>query len=206
MKSFIVSAFVISLVVATPAWSQNLSFRGLSSTSKRADVLKVFPLSHSRNYCSASETVSRSADGLTLCEQLLFEGYMLDNVSFDVTFAFNPDGTLRYVSLLKLFGTYRTDEGSVPVAIIRSTFVSLADLLSSKYGPAVTDPPGSFLQRGVAGSKLEWQPGRGTKWQAGGDRISLSSDGTESKTTPGLFRGAIQIFYTLARREEFNRF
>ena len=94
----------------------------------------------------------------------------------------------------------------MPVGTIKTTFTSLADLLSSKYGPAVADPPGSFLRRGVADSELEWQPGRGTKWQAGGDRISLSSDGTESKTTPGLFRGTVQIFYRLARRNEFNKF
>jgi hypothetical protein len=206
MRSFLISVFAVSLAIATPAWSQNLTFRGLSSTSTRADVLKTFPLAQSQNFCRKGETVSRNAGGLKLCEELSFEGYMLDNVSFDATFLFNPDGTLRYISLLKLFGTYQTDDGSVPVGTINTTFTSLADLLSSKYGPAVTDPPGSFLRRGAPDSGLEWQPGRGTKWQAGGDRISLRSDGTESKTTPGLFRGTVQIFYTLARREEFDKF
>jgi hypothetical protein len=206
MRSFLIPLFALSLAVATPAWSQKLTFRGLGSTSTRADVLKTFPLAQSQNYCRTGETVSRNADGLTLCEQLLFNDYMLDNVSFVATFLFNPDGTLRYVSLQKLFGTYRTDDGSVPVGTINTAFTSLADLLSSKYGSAVANPPGSFLRRGAPDSELEWQPGRGTKWQAGGDRISLSSDGTESKTTPGLFRGSVHVFYTFARLEEFDKF
>jgi hypothetical protein len=207
MRSLIVSAFVVSLAVSTPAWSQTLTFRGLSYNSKQADVLKIFPLARPQNYCRAGETVSRNASGLSLCEQLSVDGYVLDNVSFDLTFVFNPDGTLRYVSLIKMFGKYGKDEGNtVPVGTINTTFTSLADLLSSKYGPAVADPPGSFLRRGAPDSELEWQPGRGTKWQDGGDRISLRSDGTESKTTPGLFRGTVQIFYTLARCDEFNKF
>lgn len=206
MRSFLAFVFVLSLTIATPAWSQSLTFRGLSSISKNADVLKVFPLSQPQNFCRKGETVSRNASGLTQCEELTFEGYMLDNVSFHATFRFNPDGTLRYISLLKLFGTYQTDDGSVPVETINTTFTSLADLLSSKYGPAVADLPGSFLRRGAPNSEREWQPGRGTKWQTGGDRISLRSDGTESKTTPGLFRGGVHIFYTLARREEFDKF
>ena len=207
MRPLFVSAFTLCLVVATPAWSQSLAFRGLSSNSTNADVLKVFPLARTENDCRAGDTVSRNAEGLTACARLSTEGYMLDNVSFDVSFVFNPDGKLRYVSLIKMFGRYGRDEGDVvPVATIRSTFTSLADLFSSKYGPAVTDPPGSYLRQGAADSELEWQPGRGTKWQGGGDRISLSSSGTESKTTPGLFRGTIQIFYRLARRDEFSKF
>ena len=103
MKPFLASALVISLAVATPAWSQDLTFRGLSSTSNRVDILKVFPLAQPQNFCRNGETVSRNAEGLTLCAQLSLEGYMLDNVSFDVTFIFNPEGTLRYVSLIKIF-------------------------------------------------------------------------------------------------------
>lgn len=197
---------VVSLMCASPAMSEALTLRGLGASAKSADVRKVFPQARPQNDCRQGETVSRSAEGETLCAQLTFDGYLLDNIPFDVTFVFNPDGTLRYISLLKLYGTFQTDEGSVRAGTINSTFTSLADLLSSKYGPAVANPPGSYLRRGPVDNEFEWQPGRGTKWQSGGDRISLKSDGTESKTTPGLFRGSVQIFYRFAKRDEFDKF
>lgn len=200
-------ALLLYLVVAAPARAENLTFRGLNSNSTSADVMKLFPSARPESSCRNGETVSRNADGETLCRRLWLGAYPLDNMSFDMAFVFTPDGKLRYVSLIKDFGNYERDEGKiVPAEVIQSAFTSLADLLASKYGPAVSDPPRSYLRRGAADSRLEWQPGRGTKWQSGGDRISLSSHGLESKTVPRLFRGTIQIFYTFARREEFERF
>lgn len=205
MKAISSLLAVACLLVASPTWAQ-LTFRGLGSSSTSADVRKLFPQARPQNYCRQGETVERSADGLTLCEKLGFNGYALDGVSFDVSFGFNPDGTLRFVSLIKLYGSYRPNGGSVSPGTINSTFYSLMDLFSSKYGPSVANPPGGLLRRGPVDHELEWQPGRGTKWQAGGDRILLRSSGLESKIEPGQYKGTVQIFYQFAKREEFDKF
>ena len=206
MKVMFVLMGLVFLLDADPAISSSLNFRGLSAAARDVDVRKIFPKVRQQNYCRQGETVSRSAEGETLCSQLTFDGYILDNTAFDINFIFSPDGRLRYISLIKLYGNYRDDEGSVKASVINSTFTSLSDLLSSKYGPAVSDPPGSYLQRGPVNNELEWQPGRGTKWQSGGDRISLKSDGAETRTKLGLFRGSVQIFYRFARRDQFDKF
>lgn len=129
---------------------------------------------------------------------------MLDNNDFDVTFIFNPDGTLRYVSLLRSFGDYRNEMDQVPISTISSAAVSLSDLLASKYGQAVKDAPSGFLSKERL-LEMEWQPGRGASWKSGGDRVALRAEATESKKNPGLYRGSIQIFYTFTREVELNR-
>lgn len=195
------------LLCATPAISDPLTFRGLGASSKKENVLKVFPQARSKNSysCSQGETIERSPEGETMCETLEVDSYLLDNIEFDLGFKFNVDGTLRYVSLWKKYGTYGTDEGKVPASTINSAFMSLADLLTSKYGPSAID---LFRMRPTneIDKKSEWQPGRGTTMQFGGDRISLSSSGVESRTAPGLFVGTVQIFYTFAKRDEFDKF
>lgn len=206
MRQLKILVLLFSLVASTPAWAEPLKFRGLDSGSTRSDVLAVFPQAVADNPCRSGETLSRSADGPTLCEQLRLDGYELADLEFDVSFIFTPTGTLRYVSLSKTVGRWGTDEGTVSLAAIESMYRSLADLVSSKYGPAVTDPPSSLMPRSSGNNQLEWQPGRSSDWQAGGDRISLSSDARESRTAPGRYRGGVHLFYTFARRDEFDRF
>jgi hypothetical protein len=166
----------------------------------------MFPQAQTQSDCSNGQAVARSSDGVTHCEQLFVEIYPLDNIDFRLTFIFNPEGTLRYVSLIKSFGAPRTDQGSVSLGTLHSTFQSLADLLSSKYGSAVADSPMDMLQLNSDDRRREWQPGRSNNWQDGGDRLTLNARARESSTTPGLFRGSVQIFYTFARRGEFDRF
>ncbi len=185
--------------------AQALTFRGLGASSISADVRKEFPQARVQNYCNEGETLKRSGEGETLCAELAVENYVLDNVSFDLTFMFNPDGTLRYVLLTKTYGNFRSEEGGATVATINATFTSLADLLSSKYGPPVADAPRPTFGGPVEDAR-EWQPGGGPRFRAAGDHISLTSRGIESRTKPGTFRGSIQIFYRLAKRAEFDKF
>jgi hypothetical protein len=196
----------LCLALATPSWAQGFSFRGLDARSTKADVSRMFPQAQTQSDCSNGEAVARSSDGVTHCEQLFVESYPLDNLEFRLTFIFNPEGTLRYVSLIKSFGAFRTDEGSVSLGTLHSTFQSLADLLSSKYGSAVADSPLDMMQLNSDDRRREWQPGRSNNWQDGGDRLTLSTEGRQSRTAPGLYRGSVHIFYTFARREEFDRF
>lgn len=207
MKINSIPLMFIGLLCAPSAMAEPLRFRGLSAASRISDVRKVFPEAQLQNDCRKGETVGRNADGETLCDELKMADYVLDNVPFDVTFAFNPNGTLRYIALLKFYGTYRNDDSNVSAVTIKITFTSLADLISSKYGAAVSNPPISYLLgRGPVDNELEWQPERGTKWENGGDRISLKTDGRESKSMPGSFRGSVMIFYRFAKRSEFDKF
>lgn len=206
MKILGVAAVFLGLALTTPSWAEGFSFRGLDARSTRADVSRLFPQAQTQSDCFNGEAVARSSDGITHCEQLFVESYPLDNLDFGLTFIFNLEGTLRYVSLHKSFGAFRTDEGSVSLGTIHSTFQSLADLLSSKYGPSVADSPSDMIRLNPDDRRREWQPGRSNSWQAGGDRLTLSADGRQSRTAPGLYRGSVHIFYTFARREEFDRF
>lgn len=169
-----------------------------------ADALKVFPDALKRNSCRAGETESRSADGATACERLKVVDYKLDNDSFMLTLAFNTNGTLRFVSVLKLIDDFSPTETRLPLSTIQSKASSLADMLASKYGPAVANAPGASLN--IGGSKildLEWQPGRSNKWQSGGDRISLKAE-ARNKDGMGLYEGDIQIFYRFERTGELD--
>ena len=193
-------------MVATPAYSQtasSLSFNGLTGKSTRADVLKVFPKAEMQNDCNHGETESRTADGVTACEQLAFEGYKLDNDTFKVTLEFNTNGTLRYVSVLKLLGDY-PPEGKLARSTVESKVASLADLLSSKYGPSVRNVPGASLFGARKIADYEWQPGRGSEWKSGGDRVALTADGNDLDGS-GIVGGSIHIFYTFARAAELDR-
>lgn len=205
LKSMIAFAACLTLCFATSAEAETLSFRGLDSSSRKADVLRVFPSADAESDCRPGEEFARSSEGLTQCEVLRVD-YELDGLVFDGTFMFSPEGTLRYVALTRSFGWGRSEAGTVRRATAESAFQSLADLFASKYGPSVRGSPSSLLPSNPLRQTLEWQPGRGTAWQSGGDRISLTSDLRESPTTPGMFRGSMQVFYTFARRGEFDRF
>lgn len=205
MKFISLLIVTLGLTIASHAMAEPLTFRGLGSSSTSADVKRVFPQVKNDNLCRDGEKSSRSADGETKCEQLRLTNYVLDNIEFNVSFIFNMDGTLRHVSIIKLYGVYTADKVPVSAGTLRSTFRSLADLLSSKYGPAVDDAPGYDLKFSPVDQKLQWQPGRGEKWQSGGDRISLSTSGIESRTEPGMYNGTIHIFYTFAKRDQLDR-
>lgn len=198
---------VIGLLMASPTMSKGLSFRGLTASSFRSDVLKTFPNAEASRsiICDRNQKTTRSADGETLCDEVEIREYVLDNTPFSVTFGFNPDGTLRYISLIKQFGRLQKGAAVIDAGTVKSTFTSLADLISSKYGPAVVDSP-SFLLYGSHSREFEWQPGRGTKWQNGGDRIKLKADGYPSLESPQIHYGSIQIFYEFAKRGEFDKF
>ena len=192
------------LTMSTTASAAPLTFRGLSASSTKSDVLKAFPKAVPRSTCRAGETTARSASGVTDCVHVIVDGYKLDNDLFSLSFIFNPNGSLRYVSVMKMYGGFR-DTGLVPLTTIRSAAQSMSDLLASKYGPAVLDAPGSFGRLKSSVLALEWQPDRGTTWQSGGDRVSLQADAYEGKTTLGLFYGSVQVFYTFARRADLDR-
>lgn len=195
----------IYLCAAAPAHSDSFSFRELNANSVKSDVLTAFPHATEGNDCRDGEDYSRSSDGLTQCKNLTVAIYELDNIPFTLTFMFSVEGFLRYVSLDYAFGYGRNEEG-LPLTTVRSSFWSLADLISSKYGSTVTDPPSSLRAPDPSRDDLEWQPTNGIRWQAGGDRISLSSYRVESRTNPGLYKGTLQIFYTFARRDQFKQF
>lgn len=205
MKLIIALSACLLMCSPLSAHSQTFSFRGLDSSSRRSDVLSVFPEARLERECANGEEYSRSSEGLTQCEVLHIE-YELDGQQFDGTFMFSIEGTLRYVGLTRSFGFGRNEVGTVRRETADSAFRSLADLLASKYGPSVSDTPRSLLGYNPLFQERQWQPGRGTRWQSGGDRISLTSDLRESRTTPGRFRGTLQVFYTFARRGEFDRF
>jgi hypothetical protein len=188
-----------------PAHSQTLSFRGLDSSSQRNDVLRIFPEARVESQCRNGEEYSRSADGLTQCDVLTVE-YELDAQIFNGTFLFNTEGSLRYIGLTHSFGWGRDEAGIIPRETAESAFRSLADLLASKYGPSVSDTPRSLLGHNPLSQERQWQPGGGTRWRSGGDRISLTSDLRVSRTSPELYKGSLQVFYTFARRGEFDRF
>lgn len=192
--SFLILVLVASQAVAgTP-----LTFRGLSSKSTWADVKSAFPAAEIRHTCNKGQTMARSANGVTLCDQLITT-YDLDQNTYKATFIFNPNRTLRYVSLLKFFGEdgLRGSKQDIPTA--SSTANSLADLLSTKYGPPVIDPPGSLLRLKSEILLLEWQPGRGVNWQSGGDRIKLEAEAIEAAKSSGKYIISVQLFYTFAR-------
>ncbi len=198
---------VIGLLVANPAMSKGMNFRGLTASSTPTDVLKTFPQAEpSRTMlCRPGEKTMRSADGETLCYVIEIPDYVLDNTHFSVTFIFNPDSTLRYVGLIKQFGRLQKGAAAIDVSTVKSIFVSLADLISSKYGPAVDNSP-SLLLFGSSNNEYEWQPGSGTKWQNGVDRIKLKAEGFPTLETPGIHYATINIFYEFAKRGEFSKF
>lgn len=204
LRAALVGVAVWSLCVAIPASAAPLTFRNLGAASTKADVLKVFPNAQVENNCSSGETLARSAEGVTLCEELTVDDVRLDNIDFSATFAFNPDGHLRYLSLMRISGGGFKGT-TADIALARSVASSLADLLSTKYGPPVKDPPGSFIRRKEELLELEWQPGRGDKWMSGGDRISLSAEALESRRQPGSYLITVQLFYRFARRQELDK-
>lgn len=206
MRAALTLIGIINLLLAGPAVAEPLSFRGLSASSKSSEVRKIFPNAQRKNICRAGVDFFKTSDGEMLCEELFVDNYALNGLTFKASFLFNPDGTLRHVSLLKQFGAYGKNGQGVPATAINSAFISLADLISSKYGQEVADPPGAFMRLGPVGGKREWQPGRGTKWQHGGDRIALSADAIEKSAAPGLYVGSVQIFYSFAKKGEFDRF
>ncbi|MDO9474030.1 MAG: hypothetical protein Q7J28_13315 [Caulobacter sp.] len=207
MRTF-VTAGLMTFLLAAGAFAQpsaKLAFQGLDGRSAQADVLKKFPQATRENDCAAGETVSRRADGDVACESLVLDAYEVDGVDFKARFLFSIEGKIRYVSLLRQYGSPLRELPGVKREEIASRFSSLADLLSTKYGSAVADPPGSLLGVGRRVGDLEWQPGRGTKWMSGGDRISLSADAYEKRTSPGTYWGSVHIFYVFGRSGEADR-
>lgn len=198
------AAFVFSLCFGSSASSEPLTFRGLGATSTQADVLRSFPSAQVENYCNTGETLARSAEGVTLCAQLRVDEITLDNSTFSGTFSFDPDGHLRYLSLMRILGAGFKGTAN-DIASARSITTSLADLLSTKYGPSVKDSPDAWMHLKEELVKLEWQPGRGDKWLSGGDRISLSAEANESARNPGNFVVTVQLFYRFARKQELNQ-
>ena len=205
MKSHLIRGVFLLLVLCSGyASAQGMTFRGLTSASKTADVMKEFPSAIRKNNCKSGQTVQRSANGETLCETLELSDYVLDGTTYEASFMFDINGRLRYVSLIMQWGHPVLDIPPITTAELDSRFHSLADLISSKYGPA-TETPLPFFSLDKNDKKLEWQPGRGTRWQSGGDRIQISSS-TIKEVEPSKVWAMLSVFYTFARREEFDRF
>lgn len=182
-----------------------LAFQGLDGRSTRADALKLFPTVARENQCSKGQASSRSAEGETACETFVVDAYKVDNTEFKLTFIFTIEGQLRYVSLLHHYGSPHRDLPGVKREEIAIRYRSLADLLSTRYGPAVVDSSGLSLALASTVGELEWQPGRGSKWIAGGDRVKLFADAIEKRSEPGAYWGTVHIFYTFGRRSEADR-
>lgn len=186
--------------------SRELTFHGLNGYSTRAEVIKEFSGARSKNTCRHGEVNVRNADGEHACSELEVPSYVLDNTRFRLSFIFNPDGTLRFISLYHGFNNFGPDDPAVAKTEIESRFRSLVDMLSTKYGPAVRENPGmSFALKSEVGS-LEWQPGRGERWVAGGDRIMLSANAYEIKGVPGTYTGSLHLFYTFGKVAQLHRF
>jgi hypothetical protein len=183
----------------------SLSFQTLTSRSGPIDVLKAFPRANHESQCFNGAKVSRSADGETACDTLVVQKYNVDNTDFDLTFIFGTEGTLRYVSLIHGYGTFGPQGTGVPKADIQLRFNSISDLLATRYGPAVKNPPGYLSYPTDQIGQLEWQPGRGTEWMSGGDRVELSAEARQLKSDLSLFNGVLQIFYTFGRRSEGSK-
>lgn len=200
--SIFATAFAITPAAAQPSI---LAFQGLSGTSNQADVLRVFSKAKAENSCSAGQASNKSADGEVACGTLKVETYVVDNTTFELTFMFTLEGKLRYVSLLRIYGIPGPDGSGVPKSEIAIRYASMADLLSTRYGPAVREAPGAMFRSSTKIGELEWQPGRGQEWQEGGDRLKLSADAMERSQSPGTYWGSVHVFYTFARRGESGR-
>lgn len=197
-----------ALLVSGSAIAQSpnaLAFQGLDGRSGQADVLKTFSKASRGNQCSNGEVTARSGDGETACETLVVEAYKIDNTDFELNFIFSTEGKLRYVFLIHHYGSPHRDLPGVKKEEIMIRYRSLADLLATRYGPDVIASPGNTV--GLAGriGEIEWQPGRGPKWAAGGDRVTLSADAMEKRLGPGTYWGSVQIFYVFGRRSEADR-
>lgn len=193
-----------SLTLAASPQNHPFSFNNLTGSSDKSEVISQFPEAYAKNRCRKGEQFFDIGSGSLLCEALNVTGFNLDGQDFNITFLFNYDGSLRHVSVQKSFGVFGGGGlDGVDRYTIVSTFRSLSDLLRTRYGqpvefPLPDDPNGMSL-------KLEWQPNGPTKWQPGGDRVSLSATLAESRRRPGTFTGDVTIFYTFERRAEASR-
>lgn len=204
MKRYLI---IGAALCSQPAAAQEMNFRGLNGQSTRQDALKAFPAALVLDACSAGEKELRSAEGSTDCKQMELPVYELDGKKFELTILFSLGGNVRHISLLQSVGRPSTGEGNVDRGALSSAFVSLADLVSSKYGASVSDMQSCrSTPANAVCYKREWQPGRGSFWKPGGDRIFLEVSGREGRLTPQKFWGSIHLFYTFAKTAEFERF
>jgi len=187
-------------VAASPA-----AFRGLDGQSRIKDVLNIFPTARSKNKCSAGEVEQKSADGSTACEIFAVEAYKLNDTHFDLSFMFNLDGTLRYVSILKVMGSpVGADRGVERSAIVR-LFLMMIEPLSARFGASVVDMPGATYHSKYEVGEIEWQPGKGTAWRSGVDRVKLSANAVERSNWPNTYSGSVHIFYSFIRSADVSK-
>lgn len=187
-------------VAASPA-----AFRGLDGGSRRPDVMKVFPAAKPKNDCAAGETERKSSEGSTSCNMLVFDGYELNDTTFDLTFQFNLDGTLRYVSVIKIMGTPGGADRGVDKLAIERLFSTMIEPLSARYGQSVTDAPGAYFKSKYKVGEIEWQPGNGREWRSGVDRVKLSADAIERIKWPATYFGSVHIWYSFVRRADVSK-
>lgn len=170
------------------------------------DVLKTFPIAQKQNECSKGEVEQKSSDGSTACEILRVESYNIGDTEFDLSFMFNLDGTLRYVSILKSMGSPRGADQGVEKSDIERLFRMMIEPLSAKFGGSVVESPGASYQSKYSIGKIEWQPGNGVTWKSGVDRVELSADAVERTRWPGTFFGSVHIWYAFIRRADVSKF
>lgn len=182
------------------------AFRGLDGNSREQDVLKVFPTAKLDWVCRSGETAQVSREGKASCEEIFLDPYIINDTDFRLTFIFNLDGTLRYVSILKIMGSYAGANSGVERSAIERLFFSLIEPLSAKFGPSVVDSPDDLHRSERYVGSIEWQPGNGRAWREGVDRVSLSAEAHERTKWPGTYVGSVHIWYSFVNRGELSKF
>lgn len=196
----------IALFISTPSFAASpAAFRGLDGTSRRADVLRVFPQATVEDKCLPDETEQRSAEGSTACKHLVVQSYVLSDAEFELSFLFNLDGTLRYVSILKVLGSPGGSARGVKKSEIETLYWALIEPLSARLGPSVIDAPGSSTRSKYRVGEIEWQPGNGRAWRDGVDRVKLTAQAVERTRWPDTYFGSVHIWYSFVRRGDVSK-
>lgn len=179
------------------------AFRGLDGSSRRADVLKVFPNAAVNSLCSPGEAVGKGGGEIYSCATLNASGYQIANRAFAVGFLFNVDGSLKAVVLSTFLGSGRgTQNTGVPKDETRNFFVLMSDLLSSRFGVPLPEDP--RLSREFPDVEtLSWFPDKRTGLK--GDKVELKGRNTKNPNQLDTYFGTVSVTYSYVSRRDQSK-
>jgi hypothetical protein len=169
-----------------------LSFNGVTGRSTIAAVHQRFSTARLQSLCAPRQRTSVFVDGVASCDYLKVPDYKLAGYEFELSLFFTATGTLKTASL-----TWPKNGQGHPTAYeIENTYNAVTNLLVSKYGPYVKDPPCDYLGRRCH----EWQMDGTSDWHTGGERIAIRYDPAPRALA------AVALTYSFADWASFERF
>ena len=173
-------ATVLAWAVSASANAAQVTFQGLTGSSRQADVLRAFPgAKHSRKFCREGQAVGKSPDGDFQCDLLEVNSYKVGDTDFRADFIFSTDRRLTQVLLMYFWPSTTGPEDEPNYSVISNKFEYMSNLLELRYGqpekvaPCITVDDPTMRQLRLCGRWLgrKGQPG---SWDTSEGLIELN--------------------------------